>query len=101
MQTENDQANNDINTEVGNNTLLHGRSINGSSSSTAIQKQLGITATGYTIDTTGAHLGTIKINYNGAENDLYGYISLTMSYLGIREKHITAYTEQKIEQEFS
>lgn len=65
VQTENDQANNDINTEVGNNTLLHGRSINGSSSSTAIQKQLGITATGYTIDTTGAHLGTIKINYNG------------------------------------
>jgi hypothetical protein len=56
---------NEVNTEVGNNTLLHGRSINGASSAQAIQKALGITATGYTVDTTGAYTGTIKINYNG------------------------------------
>ncbi len=65
VQTENDAAVNDVNTEVGNNSFLHGRSVYGSSSSVAIQKALGITAAGYTIDTTGAHLGTIKINYNG------------------------------------
>jgi hypothetical protein len=63
-QTENDAAVNDINTEVGNNAFLHGRSVNGSQSA-AIQKALGINATGYTIDTTGAYTGTIKINYNG------------------------------------
>lgn len=64
VQTENDAAVNDINTEVGNNALLHGRSVYGSQSA-AIQKALGINATGYTIDTTGAYQGTIKINYNG------------------------------------
>ncbi|MEO6304849.1 MAG: hypothetical protein ABIP51_16935 [Bacteroidia bacterium] len=64
VQSENDAAVNDVNTEVGNNTFLHGRTVNGSSA-VAIQKALGITSTGYTIDTTGAYLGTIKINYNG------------------------------------
>ncbi len=64
VQTENDAAVNDINTEVGNNAFLHGRSVNGSQSA-AIQKALDINATGYTIDTTGAYTGTIKINYNG------------------------------------
>ncbi len=64
VQSENDAATNDVNTEVGNNAFLHGRTVNGSSA-VAIQKALGITATGYTIDTLGAYLGTIKINYNG------------------------------------
>lgn len=64
VQTENDLAINDINTEVGNNSFLHGRSVQGSQSA-AIQKALGINASGYTIDTTGAYTGTIKINYNG------------------------------------
>ena len=64
VQTENDLANNEINTEAGNNNFLHGRSVSGSQSA-AIQKVLGINATGYTVDTTGAYMGTIKINYNG------------------------------------
>lgn len=63
-QSENDAAMNEVNTEVGNNTFLHGRSTSPSEAA-AIKKALGITATGYTVDTTGAHLGTIKINYNG------------------------------------
>jgi hypothetical protein len=61
VQSENDAAVNDINTEIGNNNLLHGRT----SGSASIQSALGITATGYTIDTTGVHQGTIKINYDG------------------------------------
>ena len=64
VQTENDLANNEINTEAGNNNFLHGRTINGSQSA-AIQKALGINAAGYTVDTTGAYMGTIKINYSG------------------------------------
>lgn len=61
VQSENDAAVNDVNTEIGNNAFLHGRT----SGSASIKSALGITATGYTIDTTGAHLGTIKINYDG------------------------------------
>jgi hypothetical protein len=61
VQSENDAAVNDVNTEIGNNTFLHGRT----SGNASIKSALGITATGYTIDTTGAHLGTIKINYDG------------------------------------
>ncbi len=61
VQSENDAAVNDINTEIGNNNLLHGRT----SGSASIKSALGITATGYTIDTTGVHQGTIKINYDG------------------------------------
>jgi hypothetical protein len=64
VQTENDLATNEVNTEAGNNSLLHGRSV-GPTGAAAIQKILGINATGYTVDTNGAHLGTIKINYNG------------------------------------
>lgn len=60
--TENEAAVNDINTEVGNNLKLHGRSSSGASS---LQSALGISATGYMVDTTGAYLGTIKINYDG------------------------------------
>lgn len=63
-QSENDAAMSDVNTEIGNNNLMHGR-LSGPSGASAIQKALGITATGYTVDTTGAYMGTIKINYNG------------------------------------
>lgn len=61
VQSENDAAVNDVNTEISNSTLLRGRTSNGAS----IQSVLGITATGYTVDTTGIHQGTIKINYDG------------------------------------
>ncbi len=61
VQSENDAAVNDVNTEIGNNTSLHGR-LSGTS---GIYKALGITSTGYTVDTTGAYTGTIKINYDG------------------------------------
>lgn len=62
--SENDAAVSDVNTVVGNNALLHGRG-NSANGINAIQSALGITSTGYTIDTTGAYLGTIKINYDG------------------------------------
>lgn len=61
VQSENDAAVNDVNTEISNNSFLRGRTSNG----TSIKNVLGITATGYNVDTTGAHLGTIKINYDG------------------------------------
>jgi hypothetical protein len=61
VQSENDAAVNDINTEISNNSFLRGRTSNGAS----IRSALGITAAGYNVDTTGAYLGTIKINYDG------------------------------------
>lgn len=61
VQSENDAAVNDVNTEISNNSLLRGRT----SGATSIQRVLGITATGYNVDTTGIHQGTIKINYDG------------------------------------
>jgi len=61
VQSENDAAVNDVNTEISNSSLLRGRTSNG----TSIQSVLGITATGYNVDTTGIHQGTIKINYDG------------------------------------
>lgn len=63
--TENDAAISDINTAVGENALLHGRTINSANGLNALHGALGITAAGYSVDTTGAHLGTIRINYNG------------------------------------
>lgn len=63
-QTENDNATNDVNTVVGDNALLHGRS-SSSAGTNALQSALGITTVDYTIDTNGAYTGTIKINYNG------------------------------------
>lgn len=64
VQSENDAAVNDVNTEIGANSLMHGRT-SSPSGINALQNALGITATGYSVDTNGAHLGTIKINYNG------------------------------------
>ncbi len=64
VQSENDAAVNDVNTEIGNNALLHGR-VGNSSGITSVSGALGITATGYTVDTNGVHNGTIKINYDG------------------------------------
>ncbi len=64
VQTENDNATNEINTEVGNNTLLHGRSSN-TSGINALHNVLGITATGYSVDATNAAMGSIQINYDG------------------------------------
>lgn len=61
VQSENDAAVNDVNSEISNNAFLRGRS----SGNTSINNVLGITATGYNVDTTGAYQGTIKINYNG------------------------------------
>lgn len=62
--SENDAAVSDVNTVVGDNALLHGRGTS-SNGINALHTALGITATGYTIDTTGAYTGTIKINYDG------------------------------------
>ncbi|MDX2174467.1 MAG: hypothetical protein SFY56_15295 [Bacteroidota bacterium] len=64
VQTENDNATNDVNTVVGDNALLHGRT-SSSAGTNALHSALGITAVDYSIDTNGAHSGTIKINYNG------------------------------------
>ena len=64
VQSENDLATNEINTEVGNNNLLHGRSSN-TSGSNAIYGALGISAAGYSVDATNASNGSIQINYNG------------------------------------
>ncbi|MDO8998806.1 MAG: hypothetical protein Q7W45_03500 [Bacteroidota bacterium] len=64
VQTENDAAVSDVNTVAGNNNFLHGRGTSVSGIE-AINSTLGITAVPYTIDTTGAYLGTIKINYDG------------------------------------
>ena len=64
VQSENDAAVNEINTEAGNNTLLHGRS-SSAAGVNGLQALLGITALSYSVDTNGAHLGTIKINYDG------------------------------------
>ena len=64
VQSENDAAVNDINTEIGANNFLHGRT-GAPSATNDLHSTLKITATGYTVDTVGAYLGTIKINYNG------------------------------------
>lgn len=64
VQSENDAAVSDVNTVVGDNGLLHGRGAN-SNGLNQLQTALGITATGYSVDTTGAYTGTIKINYDG------------------------------------
>jgi len=57
-QSENDIAINDISTEVANNSFLHGKSASGTN---ALPSSID-----YTVDTTGAYTGTIKINYTGA-----------------------------------
>ncbi len=64
VQTENDNATNEINSEVGNNTLLHGRSAS-SNGINALHSALGISATGYSVDVTNANIGSIQINYDG------------------------------------
>lgn len=65
VQTENDNANNDINKVISENNLLHGRTYAATSGSDFINKTLGINANPYTIDTNGAYMGTIKVIYNG------------------------------------
>ena len=64
VQTENDAAVNEINTEVGNVANMHGRgeSANGIN---AIHNALGITATGYTVNLDDTANGSITITYNG------------------------------------
>lgn len=64
VQSENDAAVSDVNTVVGDNALLHGRGTN-TNGLNELHNALGITATGYVVDTTGAYMGTIKINYDG------------------------------------
>jgi hypothetical protein len=64
VQSENDAAVNDVNTEIGNNSFLHGRSASASGVN-SLQSALGITSNPYTVDTNGAYMGTIKINYDG------------------------------------
>lgn len=64
IQSENDNAINDVNTEVGNQATLHGRG-ESSNGINAIHSALGITATGYTVDATNAANGSIVIHYNG------------------------------------
>ncbi|MBA3681525.1 MAG: hypothetical protein H0W73_10230 [Bacteroidetes bacterium] len=63
-QTENDLAISDINTEVSNSAALHGKSSSGANVN-ALHAALNMAITDYTVDTTGAYTGTIKINYNG------------------------------------
>ena len=59
-QGENDAAISDINDVVSNQPLLHGRT-NG------VQQSNGVLGTicGLTVDTLGAHLGTISLNFDG------------------------------------
>jgi hypothetical protein len=64
VQSENDNATNDVNTVVGDNAFLRGKS-SSAAGTNALQTALGITAVDYTIDTNGAYTGTIKVNYNG------------------------------------
>ncbi len=59
--TENDAAMNDVNTEIGNASVWHGKS----AGTNELYKALGITATGYSIDLTDTANGSIKINYDG------------------------------------
>lgn len=59
-QGENDAAVSDINDVVSNQPLLHGRT-NGTAQSNAILGNI----CGLTVDTTGAHLGTIMLNFDG------------------------------------
>ena len=64
VQSENDAAVSDINSEVGNVANLHGRS--GSTNGiNAIHSALGITATGYTVNLADTANGSITIVYNG------------------------------------
>lgn len=56
--SENDNAINDANTVMNSETLLHGKTTNLSGITSA-------TICGLTVDTTGIHQGTIKLNYNG------------------------------------
>lgn len=77
VQSENDAAINDVNAEVSNSAFLHGRT----SGAASIKSALGITSAGYSVDTNGAHLGTIKINYDGttvSNRTRTGSIRLTM-----------------------
>ena len=92
VQSENDNATNDINTEVGNNTSLHGRGAVPNITN-SLYEVLGITTTPYTVDTTGAYLGTIKITYNGiteSNRTRTGSIKLTIQNyaLGKRWKQV-------------
>lgn len=65
--SENDAAYIDINTEVSANNFLHGK--NSLVGVNSIYNALGITATSYSVDTTGAYLGTIKLNYNNTTSN--------------------------------
>ncbi len=64
VQTENDAAVNEINTEVGNVANLHGRG-EASNGINAIHYALGITATGYSVSLADTAMGSITITYNG------------------------------------
>lgn len=80
VQSENDIAMNEINTETGNNTLMHGRTF-GVSEASQVRTALGITAYQYSVDVTNASSGSILINYNGkSENNRIrtGSIRLTI-----------------------
>lgn len=59
-QGENDAAVSDINDVVSNQPLLHGRT-NGTTQSNGVLGNI----CGLTVDTTGAHLGTITLNFDG------------------------------------
>ncbi|MFO0321260.1 MAG: hypothetical protein ACK504_02395 [Bacteroidota bacterium] len=64
VQSENDAAINDVNTEIGYNSLLRGKGVS-TTGVNALHAVLGIKAAGYSVDTNGAYRGTIKINYDG------------------------------------
>lgn len=59
-QGENDAAISDINDVVSNQPLLHGRT-NGTQQTNGVLGNI----CGLSVDTTGAHLGTIMLNFNG------------------------------------
>ncbi|MCE3225669.1 MAG: hypothetical protein K0S32_220 [Bacteroidetes bacterium] len=68
VQTENDAAVNDVNTELGKTSCpLYGRTTgaSGTQGTNVLYSILGITSVPYVIDTTGAYQGTIKLNYTG------------------------------------
>lgn len=89
-QSENDNAINDVNQVISDNTLLHGKT----SSPQTIASVLG-TICGMTVDTNGMHLGTVKLNYNGttcSNRTRTGSIRLTIrNYAsGVRWKNVGA-----------
>jgi hypothetical protein len=60
VQSENDNAVSDINNVISNQPLMNGRTASPSNTNGVLSNICGLV-----VDTTGAHLGTITLNFNG------------------------------------